>query len=419
MHITSFKMNPSRKITFHVILSITLVVVFPSAAFVNATENLRSLVDAASMAKILVRENHILDLPLAEFPRTVTPEMEEWKRKIKESKTSCMDRWNHFLTIWKVTEGLRGHNPSRYGGYNGPWLEERWIEIGKEVVKNTNISRFCARFGQFVPLFGQFWGFSHGDPWPKKQYYLHMDALLAAMEARFLYAVVSQDDEGLIPTKYRTYIEWLGDREISLLIFSQGGYGHVPIPLLKEDIGSDKMIHPNSKENYKYYASFCGTVRSDRRMRLKLIPHLNETLGADSGFNICPVYSGTNWIQVWRESKYVLIPRGFGRSAFMLSEAIHMGHVPVYIWDDFEWLPYKIDGRWPFGVSVQLDQAMDSLILVLKQADKHYDQMRNFILKYRMALWSYAGVLRQIELFLTDMDKSVLVAGPVPAKSHR
>lgn len=407
------------KITTPLILSTTLVLLLPNTTLVYAHDNFRSLEDVASRAEMMVREQHTLDNPLSEFPRTVTPEMEVWKGKVKESKTSCLERWYHFLKIWKVTEALRGSTPSRYGGYNGPWLEERWIEIGKEMVKKDDNKLFCSRFGQWVPLFGQFWGFSHGDPWPKKQYYVHMDALLAAMESRFLYAAVSQDDEGLIPSKYKTYTQWFGDREISLLIFSQGGYGHVPIPLLKEDIGPNMKIHPNPKENYKHYVSFCGTVRSDRKMRLRLIPHLNETLGAGTGFNICPVYKGTDWVQVWRESKYVLIPRGWGRSAFMIAEAIHMGHVPVYVYDDFEWLPYKINGSWPFGVSVQFGQAMDSLIQVLREADQNYDEMRDFILKYRRQLWSYGGVLREIELFLTDMDKSVLVAGPVPPISHR
>jgi len=384
--------------------------------FVDAAESWLPLEDAANRARTLMRDKHIVDSPLAEFPRITTPEMEEWKRKISESETSCLDRWHHFLKIWNITEGLRGHKPSRYGRYEGPWLEDRWIEIGMLVVEHNDIISFCTRFGKFVPLFAQFWTFSHGDPWPKKQYYAHIDALLEAMESRFLYAAVSQDDEGLIPTRYRTYKEWLGTREISILVFSQGGYGHVPIPLLKEDIGSDRDIHPNPKENYKNYVSFCGTVHSDRKVRMKLIPHLNETVPE---FNICPVYSGTDWIQVWRESKYVLIPRGWGRSAFMLSEAIHMGHVPVYVYDDFEWLPYNNGNRWMFGVSVQVDQAMDGLIQLLKQADEHYDQIRDFILKYRKELWSYAGVLRQIELFLTDMDKSVLVAGPLPPRSHR
>merc|ERR1719285_776428 len=49
-----------------------------------------------------MRDKHIVDFPLADFPRTVTREMEEWKRKIRESQTTCSDRWHHFLKMWNI-----------------------------------------------------------------------------------------------------------------------------------------------------------------------------------------------------------------------------------------------------------------------------------------------------------------------------
>ena len=47
------------------------------------------------------------------------------------------------------------------------------------------------------------------------------------------------------------------------------------------------------------------------------------------------------FINTTLNSKYCLAPRGFGRSSFRFFEAMLLDTVPVYFWDDAEWLPYK------------------------------------------------------------------------------
>jgi hypothetical protein len=41
------------------------------------------------------------------------------------------------------------------------------------------------------------------------------------------------------------------------------------------------------------------------------------------------------------QSKFALAPRGYGRSSFRFFEILQLGTVPIYIYDDIEWLPYK------------------------------------------------------------------------------
>ena len=36
-----------------------------------------------------------------------------------------------------------------------------------------------------------------------------------------------------------------------------------------------------------------------------------------------------------------MAPRGYGRGSFRFYEIIQLGAIPIYIWDDIEWLPYK------------------------------------------------------------------------------
>jgi hypothetical protein len=43
-------------------------------------------------------------------------------------------------------------------------------------------------------------------------------------------------------------------------------------------------------------------------------------------------YHGDDWKQVMRNSRFSLVPRGFGRTAYHLMETIQMGLIPVYIY---------------------------------------------------------------------------------------
>jgi hypothetical protein len=40
-------------------------------------------------------------------------------------------------------------------------------------------------------------------------------------------------------------------------------------------------------------------------------------------------------------SKFALAPRGYGRSSFRFFEIFKLKTIPVYVWDDIEWLPFK------------------------------------------------------------------------------
>lgn len=57
----------------------------------------------------------------------------------------------------------------------------------------------------------------------------------------------------------------------------------------------------------------------------------------------------TTWQRLMHESALVLAPRGFGPTSFRLFEALQMGRVPVYLWQDVEWLPYRRLGERVWG----------------------------------------------------------------------
>jgi hypothetical protein len=115
--------------------------------------------------------------------------------------------------------------------------------------------------------------------------------------------------------------------------------------------------------------------------------------------NNVPENSAQTFINVTLQSKFCLAPRGFGRSSFRFFEAMLLGVVPVYFWDDIEWLPYKdkIDYS-KFSVSIhEHDISRTSEILksitnekyqaMLEEMDKvrHYftlEGMSEYILDY-------------------------------------
>jgi len=41
------------------------------------------------------------------------------------------------------------------------------------------------------------------------------------------------------------------------------------------------------------------------------------------------------------DSKFALAPRGYGRSSFRFFEIFQLGTIPVYIWNDVNWLPFQ------------------------------------------------------------------------------
>ena len=40
-------------------------------------------------------------------------------------------------------------------------------------------------------------------------------------------------------------------------------------------------------------------------------------------------------------SRFALAPRGYGRSSFRFFECFLLGTIPVYVWNDVNWLPFQ------------------------------------------------------------------------------
>jgi len=122
--------------------------------------------------------------------------------------------------------------------------------------------------------------------------------------------------------------------------------GTIPLPLIYEDTNQLLLQTTRiSTQQKDFLASFIGTTTT-HPLREKLSTYISNK-------NKFYYYTRDKWsegvveedkrrfIEVTMRSMFCLAPRGYGRSSFRFFEAMLMDIIPVYFWNDFEWLPYK------------------------------------------------------------------------------
>ena len=79
-----------------------------------------------------------------------------------------------------------------------------------------------------------------------------------------------------------------------------------------------------------------------------------------------------------------MAPRGYGRSSFRFFEIYQLGSIPVYLWNDREWLPFKdkIDySKICISINIKdIDKLEDKLLSI---TEEQYNNMYNEYLKIK------------------------------------
>jgi hypothetical protein len=145
-------------------------------------------------------------------------------------------------------------------------------------------------------------------------------------------------------------------------------YGDIPLPLIYEDV-TNRLLNTPRLEKRKLRGSFVGTYTHSLRQKMFLSIGRNPNFKFETNdiwTNSVPNAAADTFIKTTLNSKYCLAPRGFGRSSFRFFEAILLDTVPVYFWDDAEWLPYKdILDYSKFSVSIH-ESEIDKTAQILK-----------------------------------------------------
>lgn len=164
-------------------------------------------------------------------------------------------------------------------------------------------------------------------------------------------------------------------------------FGDIPLPLIYEDT-TNRLSNISRVTDRSILASFVGTSNT-HVLRQKMHHYLVRSegfkfLSKDQWTNAIPVDLANAFIETTLQSKFCLAPRGFGRSSFRFFEAMQLGCIPVYFWDDIEWLPYKdILDYSKFAVSIHSDDIYKTSEILNGISDEQYGEMLEEMQKVR------------------------------------
>ena len=232
--------------------------------------------------------------------------------------------------VW-IHEGLRRLGWGRaWGRLSGPTLHNDWfVRMSRGRASSAQLKEV---FGPFVPLL---------VTWTNllvlKDAFHYPNGFVGVLEAVLRqdvpYVTVSQNDEGISGE-----CELLMADLPNILVFSSGGYGHLPVPLYHR---AEQPRGPHTPfAERKFLVNFVGYPRGPRNLRQRMSAAVQAQAQAQ-GFVAFTGHDNANWRHVMLDSVATLVPRGFGRSAFKLVETIQHGLIAIYVYSDVPWLPYE------------------------------------------------------------------------------
>lgn len=181
--------------------------------------------------------------------------------------------------------------------------------------------------------------------------------------------------------------------------------GNIPIPLIYQDTNNTLINLPKKTFSDKpILCSFVGNITANQVFPNVRLVMFQEFHG-NSNFKI--INSG-GWtpsvnqslqqlfIDTTIHSKFALAPRGYGRGSFRFFECFQLGTIPIYIWNDIEWLPFqnKIDySRLCISIHVSEVGKLENILLSISEAQ--YNEMFSYYNEIKH-LFELEGMCKQI-----------------------
>lgn len=181
--------------------------------------------------------------------------------------------------------------------------------------------------------------------------------------------------------------------------------GDIPIPLIYED--KNNTLEKMPKKSFKdktILCSFVGNITSNH-----VYPNVRQeifnVLSNNTNFKL--INSG-GWtpsvnqnlqnifIETTIDSKFALAPRGYGRSSFRFFECFQLGTIPIYIWNDKNWLPFqnKIDYN-RLCIVIHVSKLPDLYSIISAINEEEYDNMFKYYQEIKH-LFTLDGMSNQI-----------------------
>ena len=162
--------------------------------------------------------------------------------------------------------------------------------------------------------------------------------------------------------------------------------GTVPLPLIYEDVTERLLSEPRCPKTQ--LASFVGTDTT-HPIRKELFQYLGGkpdiVWNRKCAWEVAVQKQDADlFIKETLQSRFCLAPRGYGRSSFRFFEAMLLDTVPVYVWDDIEWLPYKgILNYDTFAISISKKELPRLYDILSSISDETYETMVENVKKNR------------------------------------
>ena len=356
--------------------------------------NLATMVDAQGVKDIDMEV-------VTQCLRLTTPELQTLKYP--------KDAEEHFEALHKVlapwVQLAAKDHATCYHAYCGPWIENQWI--GAHFMSQNRSGKKSTKplaedFGPFIPILMPWTDLLNID---SLEYDKMIHTLRKNLRPDVAYITISQFWSGLVGRHH----ELSDQREImktipNVLVMSAGGYGHVPIPHLRQELRflDGSVFKPMAKRDL--LVSFLGSYGTDRhgfRLRMKtMVKEEAKTLGVKVDLHMDMEKSDV-WQRFDANSKVSLCPRGKGRTSYRLFEILQLGLIPIHVYHDIPWLPYT-DLYPKIGFSTDLD-GLPKLLEKINDMDlQELERMEEQIRSFRATHFTYEGVLNQISLFMKN-----------------
>jgi hypothetical protein len=287
--------------------------------------------------------------------------------------------------------------------YCGPWIEHHWVNhfsrssntssSSSSKIKNTVC--LSDTFGAFIPLlipWVSIWS-SNGNQYPDG----FVEKLLSLIRPNVAYITVSQNDEGLPGNNEMPILS-------NVLVLSAGGFGHVPIPLLKRDI---PLLNETTRipiSNRTWLISYVGSLgNAPRRMRRRMNKALQRHGQPYLQHHSSGVENENKWHQIMADSMFSMAPRGYGRTSYHLMEVMQSGLIPIHIYQEngVPWIPYlTLYQEQELGYASTVRGLPNLLNTLRNMTASDIEAQEARVASYRESHFVPAGIMHQISLFM-------------------
>jgi hypothetical protein len=181
--------------------------------------------------------------------------------------------------------------------------------------------------------------------------------------------------------------------------------GDIPIPLIYENAGDSLTKIPKKSFSEKeILCSFVGNITANH-----VQPNVREVMKNtlisnplfvffDSGGWTPSVNENlqNQFVNITKNSKFALAPRGYGRSSFRFFECFQLGTIPIYLWNDIEWLPFKhVIDYSKLCISLHISRIGELENIITSVTEEKYNEMLNYYKEIKY-LFDLEGMTQEI-----------------------